>query len=203
MRRSEREAKEALTRFKRSAAQIKRYQPEIDTDEILGEARTARQIDMALERMRIIAEQKYIKRDLVRMEAKREEYLKRQSEKKIRNQHRKAYRTLKKNRPGLGWDRADYDMFWDTFGSSDIIDYFGSEQMIETGNRLLYMAKEEAQDLITPEEIGEMTKLIAQNLEGSGFTREEAVDYLTDYIKAEIAWRRKEHDDTVRGSDEE
>lgn len=181
MRKKERLYNEALKKFNRSAGQIKRYHPDIDTGEFLEGAGTARAVEKALDRLKFMVERRQIEARMAAYEKKREEYLKKQNQLNIERQHRKAFKSLNKKRPGLKWSREDYDTFWDAFGSKDLIDEYGSEQLIVTGDKML--KRVQGYD-IKAEEVAQIALEVAQEYKGIDHDAKDMVDELENRIEA-------------------
>lgn len=186
MRKKERLYNEALKKFNRSAGQIKRYHPDIDTGKFLEGAGTAKAVEKALDRLKFMVERRQIEKRMAAYEVKREEYLKRQNQLKIERQHRKAFKSLNKKRPGLKWSREDYDTFWDAFGNKDLIDEYGSEQLIVTGDKLLN--KVQGYD-IKAEEVAQIALEVAQEFKGTDQSTEDMVIELESRIDGLIKER--------------
>ena len=185
-----REFKEALKEFRRSAGQVKRWHPEIDPDAFLGDAKTKAQVKKAKKAMDRAVEMANIDKRLEAYEKKREEYLKKQSIKEELKRQKKAYKSFNKNRTGMKWTREEYDEFWDAFGSSDLIDSYGSEQLITTGEKLLKLNKDNG-NLLTKDELADMALRVSQEYEGTRATNEDMLDTLEAFVRAEIKWRQE------------
>lgn len=195
-----REFKEALKEFRRSAGQVKRWHPSINPEEILGDAHTKFQVNKALDKMKRMAEMENIEKRVAEYERRTanqlEEWEKQWDIKIQKRIHYKAWRKFKQNREGLKWTRADYDLFWDTFGSPDIVSFYGSDQIVETGTRILALNKE---GYLKPTEIAELAKKIATESQNSDeiVTVEQAVDKLYAEVVYEIDKRRAEAEKEV------
>ena len=190
-----REFKEALKEFRRSAGQIRRYHPGINPDKFLEGVTTRKGVERALDKLRYTAERENIEKRVAEYEARHanqyEEWEKKEDIKRQKKIHDKAWKKFKKKREGLNWSRADYDLFWDTFGSPDIIDFYGSDQIIETGQKLLEINKD---NLMSPQELAEMALKVATVAKNTDeiVTVEQAVDKLYSEVTAEIERRRKQ-----------
>lgn len=184
MRKKEREYKEAITKFNRSAGQIKRYHPEIDTGEYLSGVTTARGAQRALDRLKFDVEQEEIATRVAEYEERLnkiyEEMLKEESIEKFEEERDRARESLNDNW-GLDWEEEDYEEFWDTFGDSDLIDTYGSEQLIYIGERFI---KERGE--LRPSKVAKIAKQTMNEITGRGFTQEQAIDRFNHNIEKTI-----------------
>ena len=184
MRKKEREYKEAITAFNRSAGQIRRYHPEIDTSEYISGVTTAKGAKRALDRLKFDVEQEEISARVAeyeeRLEAIYEEMLKEESIEKFEEERDRARESLNDNW-GLDWEEEDYEEFWDTFGDSDLIDTYGSEQLIYIGERFI---KERGE--LRPSKVAKIAKQTMNEITGRGFTQEQAIDRFNHNIEKAI-----------------
>lgn len=189
MTRKEREYKEALTKFNRSAGQLKRYHPGLDINDYLTGVSTARGAEKALDRLKFDAEQEDIAKRVAEYEARLdqiyEEMLKEESIEKFESEREQARDSLNENW-GLDWDEDDYEEFWDTFGDSGLIDTYGSEQLIYIGERFI---KERGE--LRPSKVAKIAKQTMNEISGMGFTQEQAIDRFNRNIEKAIQKRNK------------
>ena len=189
MKKQQREYKAALTAFRRSAGQIRRYHPDIDTGVYLSGVTTAKGVNKALNQLKFDVEQKEIAKRVAayeeRLEAIYEEMLKEESMEKFEEERDRARDSLNDNW-GLDWDEDDYEEFWDTFGDSDLIDTYGSEQLIYIGERFI---KERGE--LRPSKVAKIAKQTMNEISGSGFTQEQAIDRFNRNIERAIQKKSK------------
>lgn len=189
MRRGQREYKAAVTAFNRSAGQIRRYHPEIDTSEYISGVTTAKGAQRALEQLKFDVEQIEIAKRVVqyeeRLESIYQEMLKEESIEKFEDERERARESLNENW-GLDWEEEDYEEFWDTFGDSDLIDTYGSEQLIYIGERFI---KERGE--LRPSKIAKIAKQTMNEITGMGFTQEQAIDRFNRNIEKAIQKKAK------------
>lgn len=95
---------------------------------------------------------------------------KRADEEKKRQQYERARDTANK-RYGTNFTEEEYDKIWDTYGSSDLSQYFPSDVII-------YAAEFAKQSHIPFNRFTEILKEVAQSAAGQGWNREEAAQQL-------------------------
>lgn len=95
---------------------------------------------------------------------------KKADEEKKRQQYEKARDTANK-RYGTNFTEDEYDKMWDTYGSSDLSQYFPSDVII-------YAAEFAKQSNIPFSRFAEILKEVAQSAAGQGWNREEAAQQL-------------------------
>lgn len=201
---AERARRQAMTAFNRSAGQIKRYHPELNPAEYVEGKTTAFQILKALDKLKLDAEQIEIGKRVEAYEKKLdiiyEEMLKRESLEKFQEERDQSYQSLNENW-GLDWTREDYDEFWDTFGDSDLVDFYGSEQIIYLGERVINFNKNQSKIIgrgsggqkfsskggkISPKKVAKIAKKTMKKLSGKGYTQQKAIDYLNKTLEKEL-----------------
>ena len=189
MRKKQREYKAAVTAFKRSAGQIRRYHPKIDTSEYLSGVTTAKGAKRALNQLKFDVEQIEIAERVAqyeeRLESIYQEMLKEESIEKFEDERERARESLNENW-GLDWEEEDYEEFWDTFGDSDLIDTYGSEQLIYIGERFI---KERGE--LRPSKVAKIAKQTMNEITGMGFTQEQAIDRFNRNIEKAIQKKAK------------
>lgn len=189
MRKQQREYKAAVTAFKRSAGQIRRYHPEIDTGEYLSGVTTAKGAQRALKQLKFDVEQIEIAERVAqyeeRLESIYQEMLKEESIERFEDERERARESLNENW-GLDWEEEDYEEFWDTFGDSDLIDTYGSEQLIYIGERFI---KERGE--LRPSKVAKIAKQTMNEITGMGFTQEQAIDRFNRNIEKAIQKKAK------------
>lgn len=189
MRRGQREYKAAVTAFNRSAGQIRRYHPEIDTGEYLSGVTTAKGAERALKQLKFDVEQIEIAERVAqyeeRLESIYQEMLKEESIERFEDERERARESLNENW-GLDWEEEDYEEFWDTFGDSDLIDTYGSEQLIYVGERFI---KERGE--LRPSKVAKIAKQTMNEITGMGFTQEQAIDRFNRNIEKAIQKKAK------------
>lgn len=95
---------------------------------------------------------------------------KKEDEEKKRQQYERARDTANK-RYGTNFTEEEYDKIWDTYGSSDLSQYFPSDVII-------YAAEFAKQSHIPFNRFAEILKEVAQSAAGQGWNREEAAQQL-------------------------
>lgn len=183
MTKKQREYKQALTTFNRAAGQLKRYH-NIDPATYLEGKTTARGVERALERMRFDAEQEDIAKRVAAYEEKLdriyEDMLKEESLAQFEEERDQARSTLNE-RYGLDWDEDDYEDFWDTFGDKQLLDTYGSDQIIYIGERFL---KEGSS--LRPSKVAKIAKKSIGEIMDKGYNQQQAVDYLNKQLQKAI-----------------
>lgn len=102
---------------------------------------------------------------------------KKADEEKKRQQYEKARDTANK-RYGTNFSKDEYDKMWDTYGSSDLSQYFPSDVII-------YAAEFARQSNIPFSRFAEILKEVAQSAAGQGWNREEAAQQLWSALDRE------------------
>ena len=152
-------------------------------------SRVARGAEKALDRLKFDVEQEEIAKRVAEYEARLdqiyEEMLKEESIEKFESEREQARDSLNENW-GLDWDEDDYEEFWDTFGDSDLIDTYGSEQLIYIGERFI---KERGE--LRPSKVAKIAKQTMNEISGMGFTQEQAIDRFNRNIEKAIQKRNK------------
>lgn len=188
MRKKEREYRQALVHFNRVAGQLKRYH-DIDPEQYLQDVRTGKGVERALNKLKFDVEQEEISKRVEeyerRLEERYQEMLKEEDLERREKKRETAKDTLNDNY-GLGWDDDDYEEFWDTFGDTDIIDAFGSDQVIALGE---YYMKH--RDKLRPTKVAKIAKKVAGMIAGQGYTQEKAKDLLDKELKKVISKKKK------------
>ena len=188
MTKKQREYKQALTTFNRVAGQLKRRH-DINPAEYLEGKTTAKGVERALEKMRFDAEQQDITKRVEEYEARLdkiyEEMLKEESLEKFEEERRDAMDTLNE-RYGLDWDEDDYEDFWDTFGDKQLLDTYGSDQIIYIGERFM----KEGSGL-RPSKVAKIAKKSINDIMDKGLNQQQAVDYLNKQLQKEVQRRKK------------
>ena len=183
MTKKQREYKQALATFNRAAGQLKRRH-DIDPETYLSGKTTARGVEKALEKMRFDAEQEDIAKRVAAYEEKLdkiyEEMLKQESIEQFEEERDQARDTLNE-RYGLDWDEDDYEDFWDTFGDKQLIDTYGSDQIIYIGERFM---KEGAS--LRPSKVAKIAKRSINEIMDQGLNQQQAVDYLNMKLQKEL-----------------
>lgn len=95
---------------------------------------------------------------------------KKEDEEKKRQQYEQARDTANK-RYGTNFTQEEYDKMWDTYGTSDLSQYFPSDVII-------YAAEYAKQTNIPFSRFAEILKEVAQSASGQGWNREEAAQQL-------------------------
>ena len=188
MTKKQREYKQALTTFNRVAGQLKRRH-DINPAEYLEGKTTAKGVERALEKMRFDAEQQDITKRVEeyekRLDAIYEEMLKEESLEAFEEERDQARDTLNE-RYGLDWDEEDYEDFWDTFGDKQLLDTYGSDQIIYIGERFL---KEGA--ALRPSKVAKIAKKSINEIMDKGLNQQQAVDYLNKQLQNAIDRKAK------------
>ena len=188
MTKKQREYKQALTTFNRVAGQLKRRH-DINPAEYLEGKTTAKGVERALEKMRFDAEQQDITKRVEeyekRLDAIYEEMLKEESLEAFEEERNRARDTLNE-RYGLDWDEEDYEDFWDTFGDKQLLDTYGSDQIIYIGERFL---KEGA--ALRPYKVAKIAKKSINEIMDKGLNQQKAVDYLNKQLQNAIDRKAK------------
>lgn len=113
-----------------------------------------------------------------KLERKKEEYEeKHEDEEKKRRQYEQARETANK-RYGTNFTQDEYDKIWDTYGSSDLSQYFPSDVII-------YAAEYAKQSNITFDNFVSILKEVTQNSFNQGWNREEASTQLWSALEIE------------------
>lgn len=159
---------EALKGFNRSAGQLKRWH-NIDPAKYLDqEAKTEKGVKRALDKMRRDADLEDID-DLEESFDEAEEAAKEADFNEKVEQYEQARETLS-DRFGIDMDETESEIFWRAFDDPDIIDAFGS-------TNVLYMGEEARDDdSVTTRQAAEIAKGTAAQAVGGGKTAEEIRD---------------------------
>lgn len=188
MTKKQREYKQALATFNRAAGQLKRRH-NIDPATYLSGKTTARGVEKALDKMRFDAEQEDIAKRVAayeeRLDQIYEEMLKQESLEKFEEERETAMDTLNE-RYGLDWDEDDYEDFWDTFGDKQLLDTYGSDQIIYIGERFM---KEGAS--LRPSKVAKIAKRSINEIMDKGLNQQQAVDYLNKKLQEEVKRKAK------------
>lgn len=104
---------------------------------------------------------------------------KKADEEQKRQQYEKARDTANR-RYGTNFNEEEYDTIWDTYGSSDLSQYFPSDLII-------YAAEFAKQSNIPFNRFVEILKEVAQSASGQGWNREEAAQQLWEALDREAA----------------
>lgn len=190
--------KAALQHFNRVGGQLKRHH-NIDPASYLEGVHTQKGIERALDQMRFDAEREDIDRAIEdyerRLDEALEEELKEEDIQEKERQYEEARDTLNENYD-LDWDETDSQIFWDAFDDSDIIDEFGSTQILDMGNAAM------KNNDITTKQAAEIAKRTAGQLLGKGLTNEQKRDSYDDNIAAYTSLRKGpnklSHKDAIR-----
>lgn len=184
MRKKEREYREALAAFNRSAGQLKRYHPDFDVKSYVEDAHTAYQVNKALDKLKFDIERQGILERVAeyerQLDIRYEEMLKQEDLERHYEEREKALDTIN-DRYGLDWDEEDAEEFWDLFGEKDIIDAYGSDQVIAIGERFMNYQS------LRPSKVAKIAKKVAAEFAGSGKGQEDMVDELEKEIQKAIA----------------
>lgn len=188
MRKKEREYREALTAFNRSAGQIKRFNPEIDVKSYVSGATTAYQVNKALDKLKYDVERKGILERAAayeaRLDAMYEEMLKEEDLERHYEERDTARDTLN-DRYGLDWDEEDAEEFWDLFGEKDLIDSYGSDQLIALGDRFMDYKS------LRPSKVAKIAKKVAAEYTGQEKSQEDMMDLLDKALQKEMKRKAK------------
>lgn len=183
--RKNREYKAALTHFNRVAGQLKRWH-DINPADYLEGVTTEKGVNRALKKMRFDAEREDIEAAVEAYEKAweeaEEERLKEENTEAFIQQHDDALDTLNE-RYDLDWDQTDSQIFWDAFDDSDLIDTFGSTQILDMGNVAM------KNNQITTKQAAEIAKGLAAQLLGSGLSNEKKRDQYDDKINEYLKLR--------------
>ena len=119
---------------------------------------------------------------------KEEAEQKKADEEKKRQQYEKARDTANK-RYGTNFTEEEYDKMWDTYGSSDLSQYFPSDVII-------YAAEFAKQSNIPFSRFAEILKEVAQSAAGQGWNREEAAQQLWSALDREASKYNEERSES-------
>lgn len=151
---------EAMKSFNRSAGQFKRKH-DIDPSEYLNGVTTAKGVERALDKMRLDVEQmdRQFREDLSAEAEAAEEAAKAADLKAKEDQYQQARDTLEE-KWGISMDETESEIFWNAFNDPDIIDAFGSKNV-------LYMGEEIRNDKqITMKQAAEIAKGVSAEVVG-------------------------------------
>lgn len=113
---------------------------------------------------------------------------KKADEEKKRQQYERARDTANK-RYGTNFTEEEYDKIWDTYGFSDLSQYFPSEVII-------YAAEFAKQSNIPFSRFAEILKEVAQSAAGQGWNREEAAQQLWSALDREASKYNEERSES-------
>lgn len=113
---------------------------------------------------------------------------KKEDEEKKREQYERARDTANK-RYGTNFTEEEYDKMWDTYGSSDLSQYFPSDVII-------YAAEFAKQSNIPFSRFAEILKEVAQSAAGQGWNREEAAQRLWSALDREASKYNEERSES-------
>ena len=119
---------------------------------------------------------------------KEEAEQKKADEEKKRQQYEQARDTANK-RYGTNFTQDEYDRMWDTYGSSDLSQYFPSDVII-------YAAEFAKQANIPFSRFVEILKEVAQSAAGQGWNREEAAQQLWSALDREASKYNEERSES-------
>lgn len=119
---------------------------------------------------------------------KEEAEQKKADEEKKRQQYEQARDTANK-RYGTNFSKDEYDKMWDTYGSSDLSQYFPSDVII-------YAAEFAKQSNIPLSRFAEILKEVAQSAAGQGWNREEAAQQLWSALDREASKYNEERSES-------
>jgi len=119
---------------------------------------------------------------------KEEEEQKKADEEKKRQQYKRARDTANK-RYGTNFTEDEYDKMWDTYGTSDLSQYFPSDVII-------YAAEFAKQSNIPFSRFAEILKEVAQSAAGQGWNREEAAQQLWSALDREASKYNEERSES-------
>lgn len=119
---------------------------------------------------------------------KEEAEQKKADEEKKRQQYERARDTANK-RYGTNFTEEEYDKMWDTYGSSDLSQYFPSDVLI-------YAAEFAKQSNIPFSRFAEILKEVAQSAAGQGWNREEAAQQLWSALDREASKYNEERSES-------
>ena len=180
---------EALKGFNRSAGQLKRWH-DIDPSKYLdAETKTKKGVERALARMKLDAELEDIEEDIDALE----EAAKEADFEDHVDQYEQARETLADNF-GIEMDETESEIFWRAFDDRDILDTFGS-------TNVLYMGEEARDDdSVTTRQAAEIARGVAAKSVGSGKDAKEIREDYNIYFRAykkERATNKTGHSDTI------
>ena len=163
---------EAVKHFNRVGGQLKRHH-NIDPSEYLAnESKTEKGVQRALDKMRLDAELEDLEEDVDDLEEAyndAEEAAKEADFEDHVEQYEQARETIA-DRYGVEMDDAEMEIFWRAFDDPDILDAFGS-------TNVLYMGEEARNDdTVTTRQAAEIAKATAAQSVGRGMTGEEIRD---------------------------
>lgn len=119
---------------------------------------------------------------------KEEAEQKKADEEKKRQQYERARDTANK-RYGTNFTEEEYDKMWDTYGLSDLSQYFPSDVII-------YAAEFAKQSNIPFSRFAEILKEVAQSAAGQGWNREEAAQQLWAALDREVSKYNEERSES-------
>lgn len=134
MARNKQAYQDALTRFNRVAGQLKRWH-DIDPAEYLKGKTTAKGVQKALEQMRLDAEQENIQKRVEEYERAFEEAAKEADLNDKEAQYEQAREKIK-TEWGIDFTETESDIFWNAFDDPDILDAFGSKNVLYMGEEV-------------------------------------------------------------------
>jgi len=176
--------KAAVTHFNRVGGQLKRYH-DVDPQSYLEGITTVKGVERALDRMRFDAEREDIDQAIAEYERAfdeaMDEQLKEENTQEMEDREERARQSLNENWD-LDWTETDSRIFWNAFDDADIMDAFGSEQVIDMGNAAL------ADNKITTRQAAEIAKNVAAQVPGHAEwsaedVRDEYDQKITEYKK--------------------
>lgn len=119
---------------------------------------------------------------------KEEAEQKKADEEKKRQQYERARDTANK-RYGTNFTEEEYDKMWDTYGSSDLSQYFPSDVII-------YAAEFAKQSNIPFSRFAKILKEVAQSAAGQGWNREKAAQQLWSALDREASKYNEERSES-------
>ena len=134
MARNKQAYQEALTHFNRVAGQLKRWH-DIDPETYLKGKTTAKGVQKALDQMRLDAEQEDIQKRIDKYEQAFEEAAKEADLQDKEAQYEQAREKIK-TEWGIDFTETEYDIFWNAFDDPDILDAFGSKNVLYMGEEV-------------------------------------------------------------------
>lgn len=154
--------KEAVKHFNRVGGQLKRKH-DIDPADYLQGVTTKKGVERALEQMRLDAEQMDVDFRLsVRDQKDAAEEAEKEADLQAKEEAYKNARESLEENWGIDMDSTESEIFWNAFNDTDIIDAFGSENV-------LYMGEEIRSDKkITMRQAAEIAKGVASKVAGGG-----------------------------------
>lgn len=163
---------EAVKHFNRVGGQLKRHHNIDPRDYLENETKTPKGVERALDKMRRDAELEDMEEtvdDLEEAYDEAEEAAKEDDFQEHVDQYEQARDTLS-DRYGIDMDETESEIFWRAFDDPDIIDAFGS-------TNVLYMGEEARDDdSVTTKQAAEIAKGTAAQAVGGGKTAEEIRD---------------------------